>query len=95
MNIDESWIDALNTGTGLAGFALFLTFTVLAKMANRKQKNMVFYVCVVFAFISIVGGLMVSFEADEEGDDVGIKVSQTVIGCDNKTISTASDNNKK
>lgn len=97
MNVAHAWIDVLNTGTGLAGFALFLMFSWLAKRATRRQEKWMLPIFVIAALISILGGLLISFEPGESEGNVNVKVGQTVVGCSNTVvtrINTKKDENK-
>lgn len=57
----QSWIKVITDPLGLAGFALFLVFGVLAKAGFSKSKKWVAVSAFSMAFVALIGGLFLSW----------------------------------
>lgn len=63
----EKWIDVVTNPLGLAGFALFLVFTVLSRVGGKSRPSWLMPTFVAMALISLVGGLWLALSG-QQGD---------------------------
>ncbi len=55
------WVDVVTQPLGLAGFALFLVFGYAARTKERRAKQWLRPVAIVFAFLSLAAGTVLSY----------------------------------
>ena len=60
-NID-AWTQVITNPLGLAGFALFLVFGLLAKFGLKNKPGWIIAVALVMALIALVGGLSLAWK---------------------------------
>ena len=57
----QDWAKVVVQPLGLAGFALFLVFGVLARVKRNDQRRWLSSVAVAMAFVALIGGLALSW----------------------------------
>ena len=70
----SKWAEVVVHPLGLAGFALFLVFMLLAGTMRRSERRWVVPVAVAMAVIGLVGGLGLAYwQGREPGTPVGVQ----------------------
>ena len=77
MEVIESWINVVTTPLGLAGFALFLVFGLLAKMSHTKGKPWFPVAAVAMAFVALIGGIALSWVQIEDDQEKSTAATST------------------
>jgi len=57
----QEWTKVVTHPLGLAGFALFLVFSLLARAKRRDERRWIFPVSLVMAVFALVGGLSLAY----------------------------------
>ena len=57
----NAWIKVLTHPLGLAGFALFLVFTLVAKAKQRSERRWLSPAAVLIALVALLGGLSLDY----------------------------------
>jgi hypothetical protein len=60
-----SWVNVVTDPLGLAGFALFLVFGVLAKLSRTRGQTWLAISAVSMAAIALIGGLLLSWQRSD------------------------------
>jgi hypothetical protein len=68
----EKWIDVVTDPLGLAGFALFLVFTVLTRLRKENRPSWLTPVFIVMAFVSLIGGIWLA-SINRESNNITIR----------------------
>lgn len=61
VNDFTKWIDVVTDPLGIAGFALFLVFALLALIKIKSENRLLLTIFIVMAFTALIGGLGLSF----------------------------------
>ncbi len=67
----EGWTEVVTEPLGLAGFALFLVFSVLSKTAGVEKYRWLPKAFIAMAVIALVGGLALAFSSARDGRSGG------------------------
>lgn len=61
----SSWVNVVTDPLGLAGFALFLIFGLVAKVGSSKGQQWVAMAAVLMAVIALIGGMLLSLQSNK------------------------------